>query len=145
MNHTAGLFLIDSNLNVLICEPNGGADQHGGYSVPKGLIDKKETYLEAAIRETKEECGFDATSYQKKIKDVGEQKYTGRNKIFHGFLLKLDFELNSDRMVCTSYIKDDISRPEITGFEVVTIDEAIDKLHKVQRKVLKRIKKNMLK
>lgn len=136
MKHTAGIFLIDSNSNVLICEPFGGSEKHNGYSVPKGLRDDGETYLETAIRETKEECGFDVTPYIDNIKDIGEQKYKKRDKIFHGFLLQLDFEINPTTLVCNSFIGNNPKTPEIINFEMVSIDDALTKLHIVQQKIL---------
>ena len=56
MKKSAGLVLIKSN-KILLCHPTGGG-WYAGYTIPKGGVEKDETNIEAAIRETKEEVGI---------------------------------------------------------------------------------------
>jgi len=54
--------LLDVTVEVLLAHPGGPywADRHtGAWSIPKGGIDRGETALDAAIREFREETGFD--------------------------------------------------------------------------------------
>jgi len=53
---SAGLALIYEN-KILIGHPTN-APWKGTYSIPKGLVDKGETFIDAAIRETSEEVGI---------------------------------------------------------------------------------------
>ena len=65
---SAGLMLFRRAMavtEVLLAHPGGPywADRHdGAWSIPKGGMDRGETPLEAAIREFREETGFDSTA-----------------------------------------------------------------------------------
>lgn len=54
---SAGTVIIQDN-KILLAHPTGNK-WTDSYSIPKGLLKDGETYLEAAIRETKEEVGID--------------------------------------------------------------------------------------
>jgi len=53
---SAGLAIIQ-NGSILLCHPKG-QKWVGTYSIPKGNVERGESFLEAAIRETKEEIGI---------------------------------------------------------------------------------------
>jgi len=55
---SAGLLIIQNN-KMLLAHPVKKRLKYGTYTIPKGKLMKGETYLEAAIRETKEETGID--------------------------------------------------------------------------------------
>ncbi len=55
MEISAGLLIIQQN-KILLAHPTN-APWYGTYSIPKGKLEKDETPLEAAIRETHEEVG----------------------------------------------------------------------------------------
>lgn len=142
MKHTAGIFLIDSNKKVLICVPYGGSNAHKGMSIPKGQKEKTEEMIDAAIRETFEECGFDATPYRKKIKAVGVAKYK-RDKKLHAYMLELDFPLDNFEWKCTSFIGNDPEKPEIIKHMLVDMEYAIPRLHYLQAGILQKILKKI--
>jgi ADP-ribose pyrophosphatase YjhB (NUDIX family) len=56
MKKSAGLLIINDN-KILLCHPTRGPWDRS-YSIPKGNIEKGESILDAAIRETKEEVGL---------------------------------------------------------------------------------------
>ena len=64
---SAGLLMfrrLPTGTEVLLAHPGGPywADRHdGAWSIPKGGLDRGETPLEAAIREFREETGFDSS------------------------------------------------------------------------------------
>lgn len=135
MDHSAGIFLLDSLNRVLICTPYGGHKKSNGFTIPKGKKEKGESLVEAAIRETYEECGFQIITPAEVI-SIGEAKYTHGKKKFHGFLYKIEEELDTFNFECKSLTNDKI--PEIVQFHIVDIDIAIHCLHYTQAKVLKK-------
>jgi len=66
---SAGLLLyrkIKGRLEVLLVHPGGpfwAKKDEGSWTIPKGEISENEVPLQAAIREVKEETGFDASKY----------------------------------------------------------------------------------
>jgi len=143
MIHSCGILLIDKNKNSLICVPYRGIKNNRGYTVPKGKNEKGESYKDAAIRETLEECGFDVTPYEKDLKFVGKEKYKKRDKIFHGYYIELDFEFDIEKFKCTSYIDGNESKPEIKSFKLVPLDKVCSKLHYVQSNAFQKTIKNI--
>lgn len=135
MQNSAGIFLFDSNNQLLICTPYGGPDKNNGFTIPKGKKEKDEDLLDAAIRETYEECGFDCIPYKEDIPYIGFEKYNHGKKRLHGYVLKLDFPLRIDMFECQSFTEK--GKPEIIKFHLVDIDVAQYCLHYVQGKLLK--------
>lgn len=58
MVESAGLLIIYDN-KMILAHPSKKSLKAGTYTIPKGKLEKGETYLDAAIRETKEEIGID--------------------------------------------------------------------------------------
>jgi ADP-ribose pyrophosphatase YjhB (NUDIX family) len=54
---SAGLLIIQNN-KMLLAHPTK-APWYGTYTIPKGKVEEGESYIKAAIRETKEEVGLD--------------------------------------------------------------------------------------
>lgn len=68
MIESAGLLIIQNN-KILLAHPTN-APWYGSYTIPKGKIENGESYLEAALRETKEEIGIVIDAI-----DVNENNY----------------------------------------------------------------------
>lgn len=133
---TCGLFIIDSEGKILICEPYGGIKTSHGYTVPKGKIEKGETTLEAAIRETEEECGLSFRNVPEELfVDMGSLLYPHKKKRLHGFAIHINNPVNTDGLECKSFT--DKGHPEIVDFKVVSLKKAVKCLHHVQGKLLK--------
>lgn len=56
METSAGLLIIQNN-KILLAHPTK-APWYGTYTIPKGKVEKGESYIDAAIRETEEEIGI---------------------------------------------------------------------------------------
>ena len=56
MQKSAGLLILHENKMLLLHPTN--APWYGTYSIPKGKLEKNETLIQAAIRETEEEVGL---------------------------------------------------------------------------------------
>ena len=56
MYYSSGLAIIKSN-KILLIKPKG-TPEYGHYSIPKGRVEKGESLIEAAVRETFEETGL---------------------------------------------------------------------------------------
>lgn len=89
--YSAGLAII-CNKKVLLMHTTGRADMHS-YGIPKGGLEKSESNLEAAIRETQEESGI---KVPKKLIDKTEHTFvvTSRkykyNKVVTYFIVQLE-------------------------------------------------------
>jgi len=57
MVESAGLLIIYDN-KMILAHPSRKKSRMGTYTIPKGKLEKGETHLEAAIRETREEVGL---------------------------------------------------------------------------------------
>ena len=77
---SAGLLIIKNN-KILLLHPTG-ADENI-YSIPKGHIEKNETTIEAAIRETYEEAGIIINDY-----DINKTEHIIEYRNKHGKLYK---------------------------------------------------------
>jgi 8-oxo-dGTP pyrophosphatase MutT (NUDIX family) len=135
MINSCGIFIVDSNGEVLICRPTG-IKTKDGWSIPKGKKEKDEEIIDAAIRECREECGLDLSAYKKKLKYMGDMVYKNKKKRLHAFMLFLDFKIDVTKLVCECKIDD--KRPEIDMFEMVTPKEAIKRVHYTQGRLLEK-------
>jgi len=133
INTSAGvIFLFDSF--ILLGHSTG--NKH--WDIPKGIIDKNETPIDAAIRETKEET--DITVLKSELKDLGEFKYRSDKKL-HLFLCE-NKDVNVQNFKCTSFFQHFSGKylPEIDDLQWFKIEEAIEfKLAKNMKRVIKDI------
>jgi predicted NUDIX family NTP pyrophosphohydrolase len=75
---SCGLVMVDSRLRVLLVHPGGPFYKRrdaGIWSIPKGLSEPGEAPLDAALREFREELGFDPGP--KELFDLGQIKQSG--------------------------------------------------------------------
>lgn len=69
MIESAGLLIIQNN-KMLLAHPTK-APWYGTYTIPKGKVEEGESYINTAIRETKEEVGVDIN-----VDDIEKKIYT---------------------------------------------------------------------
>lgn len=67
MKITCGIFLFDVEENILICRVTYSKNL---WSIPKGLVDENETFIDTALRELKEETSIILNNPQ--LKFIGE-------------------------------------------------------------------------
>jgi len=98
----------------------------GKWTIPKGHVEDGETTLEAAYRETKEECGLDLKSLP--YVDVWKHfshMYSLRNKdVVVFFAEDKTGMLMDEKLFCSSFIDDDVTKPEIDSYKWVTYKDA---------------------
>lgn len=139
MEYAAG-FLIYSEDKILICHPSGHS-YNRMWSLPKGKIDKGETPLEAALRETKEECGIDLNKINGSISELGTYTYPSKKKKITIFLFKTTENLTDIELRCESLIPKERGfmggLPEIDEFQWIRPQVAFDLLHPVYDECLR--------
>lgn len=145
MKHSAGILLYRKRKNIeyFLTHPGGPYWSHkdlGSWSIPKGLLESGESSLEAALREFKEETGFQALG---DLLELGSVK-PHSNRIITAYALEMD--LDPEKVVCNSCI---IEWPPKSGkkMEIVENDKAewfdyskaLEKIFKSQREFLFRL------
>lgn len=90
MQHSAGILLYRKSpqFEVLIVHPSGTAKKDHTWSLPKGHIEPNESAIDAAIRETAEEIGYNVKPED--LEDLHEITYRSGRKIVHGFAAQFD-------------------------------------------------------
>lgn len=140
MEVTCGVFVIDKRERLLICHPTGMDDNI--WSIPKGLPNKGESHIEAAIRELEEETGIVLKNYNGVLNYVGDATYKHKPKK----LIAYSFFLPSDvcpTLNCSSYITYS-NLPEVDKFEWVLIKDALNIIQPEQSELLMLIKTSYL-
>ena len=140
----AGMFLINKKGELLICHPTNHS--WGFWSIPKGKVEEGEYYIDAAIRETYEECNIDL-KLAKNIIKLEPKLYKHRRKILNPFVVfeRNNLHLNWDNieLKCNSYVsKERGDFPEMDAFKWVSLDVVEPLLHDTQKDCLEEIKKN---
>lgn len=132
---SAGLLIIYNNKFLLAHQRGRKKDE--GYGIPKGLIDKKETILEAAIRETNEELGLtipkELIDTSKLFKfEVNTYKYNKTVYYYNVLINNLkQIGLNTE-IIPVSNLQID----EIDEARFMDITEALSKITKSQKNIL---------
>jgi len=149
---SAGILLYrysNNRLEVLLVHPGGpfwsGRDD-GAWSIPKGLIEADEDFLQAAKREFKEETGFEVDG---QFIDLGTIRQPSR-KMIQIWALKLDLDvgrLQSNEFTMEWPRRSGIMMqfPEIDRAEWFDIDRARQKILKGQAGFLDRLISKILK
>ncbi len=130
MDFTCGVFLISNDNKLLICHPTGHG--HGNvWSIPKGLVDKGETYVQAAHRELMEETDIEINI--KNLSQLPQQIYKSKKKTLVPFVAKLvknSFEINTQ---CHSFFqRNENLIPEVDKFEWINFNNIELTLHESQ-------------
>jgi 8-oxo-dGTP pyrophosphatase MutT (NUDIX family) len=130
---TCGIFLYNKDGKLLITKPTGNIV----WSIPKGGMEKNETFFETAKRELFEETSIflDNLKYTEPIL-LPPSKYPTRNKYLVPFIVHLKTQYTKD-IVCTSMF--DLNGkmiPENESYLWADLDTARFKLHNLQGKYL---------
>lgn len=121
---------------ILGCHSTGKSWGKTTYDLPKGHLNTTDTEaVDAAIRECREETGWDVSEYKNEIIDLGEFKYTSYKNL-HVFYLSAEIP-ELDTLHCDSTFTDAYGRqrPEVNGFAKIKPGE-IDWFFKSIQKVL---------
>lgn len=149
MKTTCGIFLLNRNNEILVEHPTNHKPDL--WSIPKGNADPKEAYLDAAIREFREETDLDIRKLDNcsYIKEYDIIEYKSRKKQLKSYLYKCDGLLYNYPFKCTSMVvylggkKLEKPFPECDDFKWVSIDEAFELLHYTQVEVLHKVKRDV--
>jgi predicted NUDIX family NTP pyrophosphohydrolase len=143
---SAGLLMfrrLPTGTEVLLAHPGGPywADRHdGAWSIPKGGLDRGETPLEAAIREFREETGFDSCDPYLALGSVVQRS----GKIVHAWAFEGDCDPGS---ACSNITSTEwpprsgrmIQIPEIDRVSFFTLDAARVAINRGQVLLLDRL------
>lgn len=129
---TCALALIDSNDRLLIVHPTN-ASYFGSWSLPKGLPNANEPYLDAAARECFEETGLDVRGNTTSFIDCGRHAYT-KGKDLHLFLYRMEKQVDVKDLTCESMVTLASGRtfPECDNYQVLSFDKLGPFLNKKQ-------------
>jgi len=107
---SCGVLLLTPAAELLLCHVTGAWH----WDIPKGTAEPGESPLDAALRETREECGLDLRGQD--LLDLGRMPYRPRKDLHLFALLVAPFDAAQCR--CTSHYTDPWgrSRPEMDGF-----------------------------
>lgn len=139
---TCGLFIINGDDEVLCLHPTRQAIDF--WSIPKGVIDEGETELEAAIRETHEECNIEFEINALKVRQLTDQRYKhGKKKLCSFGVLQSDnpdIDFSEFKLRCNSNVpKERGGFPEVDAFGWVPIKKAKLFLHYPQALALEEL------
>ena len=113
---SCGILLLNPAGELLLCHVTGAWH----WDIPKGGAEPGEAPREAALRETREECGLDL--HDRPLRDLGRQRYRPTKDLHLFALLTERFDAASCH--CDSHYTDTFGRrrPEMDGFEWVRFD-----------------------
>ena len=121
MIESAGLLIIQDN-KMLLAHPTK-APWYGTYTIPKGKVEEGESYIKAAIRETKEEVGIDinVNDIDKKISviDYTDAKDRIYKKVIY-FVARPKNKITID--------KSKLDKKEVNWAGFVNKDDAMDRI-----------------
>lgn len=138
----AGVFLVNSKHQVLICHPTRHSETL--WSIPKGKVEEGEELLAAAIRETYEETNIDLTNYTLVI-NMDPVTYTHKKKVLYPFIVFENYNdklgsFDSFEIKCNSNVP--IERggfPEMDAYRWVDFSEAKRLLHNTQAECIDKV------
>lgn len=129
MQTTCGIYLYSTRTGkFLIGHATGSRNL---WSIPKGLKDKSEDDLKAAIREMEEETGIAFRELNViSIHPLPPVRYKKQKKVLSSFLLITDTDLDSRKLVCSSLVNG--KYPEIDRFLWVSGKDLRKMAHETQ-------------
>lgn len=136
---TCAMIIQNSEGEILGCHATGKAWNKTTFDLPKGRLDKSDSSpIDAAIREVKEETGWDISDKKKDVIDLGQHKYTGYSDI-HLFYLSSEIP-NLKSLHCDSTFINQLGKelPEMNGYSLIKPNE-LDWFYKSLQNVLSNI------
>jgi 8-oxo-dGTP pyrophosphatase MutT (NUDIX family) len=113
--------IITDGQYILGCLPYGREDRSHSYDLPKGHWEEGETYIETAIRECKEETGFDL--WPDHMVDLGKYEYIPTKDLYL-FFVAVDFMPAHSTLECTTDFTIDKKKvPEVIAYKNIPITE----------------------
>ena len=133
---SCGIIFQNNAGEILGCHSTGKAWLRATFDLPKGHLDIGENALQCAMRETKEETGWDISSNQyflKNVKDLGTFDYV-KDKNIHLFYINMEIP-DTHTLHCESYFTNENGKqiPEVNGFAMIKADELNWFFHSLER------------
>ena len=129
MIHSAGLAVVYQK-KLLLVHP-AGAVWHGTFSIPKGLVKGKATYIETAIRETFEEVGIEiGEGWIDKTENVIDyrNRHTTYKKL-HWYKADIsNISFNEINHFFPSFSRDQLQLSEVDYASFMNIDDALQRI-----------------
>jgi 8-oxo-dGTP pyrophosphatase MutT (NUDIX family) len=132
----SGIFIVRKDKKILICHPTNHKKDF--WSIPKGKVDKGETLLDAALRETYEETNINLkNNYNFAIHVLPSVNYSHNKKVINSFVYLESQESTMDwstiEIKCNSNVPLDRGGfPEMDEYQWINIEDAKPLLHETQ-------------
>ena len=129
--NTCGIYLYSKRLDkFLACHATHAAWNQ--WSIPKGLQNTKESLLDTATRELKEETGIELGRLNiLQVHQLPTMKYQKQDKVLESFLIVTDTDLSHHPFICRSLT--DKMVPEIDDWKWISMNQR-SMLHESQQK-----------
>lgn len=144
MKYSAGLVIILDNNKILLQHPTNN-NQTQSYSIPKGGLNEGEEPLDAAIRETFEECGllFDKDDIEPTQYTI-EYKKKNSNiiyKIIYYYIIRIEGNKINKYNIPSILSKDKLQLEEVDWAGFLSFRDASNRIFPKQLQVLTHINK----
>ena len=103
MEISCGFLIQNTDGKILITHPTNDFCGYGIWTLPKGLIEENETFLECALREVYEETNLKLTDLQGEISYLGNSIRNNREVVLFHFKASEDLSLKKIR--CNSIVE----------------------------------------
>jgi 8-oxo-dGTP pyrophosphatase MutT (NUDIX family) len=133
MNVSCGVILTDISSILL-----GHSTGNNFWDIPKGMLEEDETFVQAAIRETKEEFGL--ILHEDELIDIGLFDYN-KYKMLYLFKKEYDVLPHANECYCSSQfeIANGLKFDEIDAYKKFSISSAVDNMSNSLAKVFTKI------
>ncbi len=133
MIYTAGIFLFNSNDEILIVHPTNAPIKN--WSIPKGIVEENEDLLTTVKRELYEETNIKIDKLNLNHLFIGNNvPYKNKKKTLCPIFYKIDYDLSNVELMCNSFVEIDNRTPfpENNIIQWVKIVDALNVIHPTQ-------------